>query len=73
MYVSCDLGDAYPAGVRRNFPLAIIVYDHFSYYTIHSEFESEAGSENGSTLLYAGIAAALMVVIVAAVLLVRRR
>lgn len=29
MYVSCDLGDAYPAGVRRNFPLAIIVYDHF--------------------------------------------
>lgn len=28
-YVSCDLGDAYPAGVRRNFPNATIVYDHF--------------------------------------------
>lgn len=28
-YVSCDLGDAYPAGVRRNFPNAVIVYDHF--------------------------------------------
>ncbi len=29
LYVSCDLGDAYPAGVRRNFPNAVIIYDHF--------------------------------------------
>lgn len=27
--VSCDLGDAYPAGVRRNFPNGRIVYDRF--------------------------------------------
>ncbi len=29
IYASCDLGDAYPAGIRRNFPNAIIVFDHF--------------------------------------------
>ena len=29
VYASCDLGDAYPAGIRRNFPNAIIVFDHF--------------------------------------------
>lgn len=38
-----------------------------------SQAAPAAGPENGSTLLYAGIAAALIVVIVAAVLLVRRR
>ncbi|MDO5854110.1 MAG: ISL3 family transposase [Thermoplasmata archaeon] len=27
--VSCDLGEAYPSGVRRNFPNAVIVYDRF--------------------------------------------
>lgn len=29
VYASCDLGDAYPAGIRRNFPNAIIIFDHF--------------------------------------------
>lgn len=29
IYASCDLGDAYPAGIRRNFPNAIIIFDHF--------------------------------------------
>ena len=28
-WVSCDLGEAYPSGVRRNFPNAVIIYDHF--------------------------------------------
>ena len=29
LYVCCDLGEAYPCGVRRNFQNASIVYDHF--------------------------------------------
>ena len=28
-WVSCDLGEAYPSGVRRNFPNVVIIYDHF--------------------------------------------
>ncbi len=35
--VSCDLGDAYPAGVRRNFPNACIVYDRFHAVKLFQE------------------------------------
>ena len=28
-WISCDLGEAYPSGARRNFPDAAIIYDHF--------------------------------------------
>lgn len=35
--VSCDLGDAYPAGVRRNFPNACMVYDRFHVIKLFQE------------------------------------
>lgn len=41
MCVSCDLGDAYPAGVRRNFPNAVIVYDRFHVVKLANEAMDE--------------------------------
>ena len=35
--VSCDLGDAYPAGVRRNFGSAVVVYDRFHAVKLANE------------------------------------
>ena len=35
--VSCDMGLAYPAGVRRNFPEAVIVFDKFHVIKLVSE------------------------------------
>lgn len=35
--VSCDLGEAYPAGVRRNFPSAVVVYDRFHAVKLANE------------------------------------
>lgn len=35
--VSCDLGDAYPAGVRRKFKQAVIVYDRFHVVKLANE------------------------------------
>ena len=35
--VSCDLGESYPAGVRREFPDATIVYDHYHTMKIVDE------------------------------------
>ncbi|GEM_PF-28905 len=35
--VSCDLGEAYPAGVRRNFESAVVVYDRFHAVKLANE------------------------------------
>lgn len=39
--VSCDLGDAFPAGVRRNFDNARIVYDRFHVVKLANEAMDE--------------------------------
>lgn len=39
--VSCDLGEAYPAGVRRNFPSAVVVYDRFHAVKLANEAMDE--------------------------------
>lgn len=42
--VSCDLGEAYPAGVRRNLPSAVIVYDRFHLVKLANDAMDEVAA-----------------------------